>query len=116
MARDSINGKGEPGLTAANIAGATYQFTDNFVGGLAASDVDDYFKKQYINLNYTLPIAETQALNFDFNGYRTSSQGQELAATLTTKSGAWQLPIAWAPTSSPSLTSAPPVTALTTTA
>ena len=28
MARDSINGPHEPGLTAANIAGATYQFTD----------------------------------------------------------------------------------------
>jgi len=66
-------------LPAANIAGATYQFTDNFVGGLAASDVDDYFKKQYINLNYTLPIAETHALNFACNGYRTSSPGQDLA-------------------------------------
>ena len=93
MARDSINGKGEPGLTAANIAGATYQFTDNFVGGIAASDVDDYFKKQYINLNYTLPIAETQALNFDFNGYRTSSQGQELAGDVDNK--IWSLAAAY---------------------
>ena len=33
-------------LPSANIAGATYQFTDNLVGGVAASDVDDYFKKQ----------------------------------------------------------------------
>ena len=93
MARDSINGKGEPGLTAANIAGATYQFTDNFVGGIAASDVDDYFKKQYINLNYTLPIADSQALNFDFNGYRTSSQGQELAGDVDNK--IWSLAAAY---------------------
>ena len=93
MGRDSINGPGEPGLTAANIAGATYQFTDNFVGGVAASDVDDYFKKQYINLNYTLPIAESQALNFDFNGYRTSSQGKELAGDVDNK--IWSLAAAY---------------------
>ena len=93
MARDSINGPGQPGLTSANIAGATYQFTDNLVGGVAASDVDDYFKKQYINLNYTLPIADSQALNFDFNGYRTSSQGQELAGDVDNK--IWSLAAAY---------------------
>ncbi|WP_019410227.1 OprD family porin [Pseudomonas psychrophila] len=64
-------------LPVANIAGATYQFTDNFVGGLAASDVEDYFKKQYINLNYTFPINDSQSLNFDFNGYRTTNQGDQ---------------------------------------
>ena len=80
-------------LPAANIAGATYQFTDNFVGGLAASDVDDYFKKQYINLNYTYPIDDSQALNFDFNGYRTSSQGQELAGNVDNK--IWSLAAAY---------------------
>ena len=80
-------------LPAANIAGATYQFTDNFVGGLAASDVDDYFKKQYINLNYTFPINDSQALNFDFNGYRTSSQGQELAGNVDNK--IWSLAAAY---------------------
>ena len=93
MARDSINGKGQPGLTSANIAGATYQFTDNFVGGVAASDVEDYFKKQYINLNYTLPIAESQALNFDFNGYRTTSDGKELLGDVDNK--IWSLAAAY---------------------
>ena len=93
MARDSINGKGQPGLTAANIAGATYQFTDNFVGGVAASDVEDYFKKQYINLNYTLPIAESQALNFDFNGYKTTSDGKELLGNVDNK--IWSLAAAY---------------------
>ncbi|GLH19367.1 porin [Pseudomonas atacamensis] len=78
MGKDSINGKSTPGLTSANIAGATYQFTDNFVAGVAASDVDDYFKKQYINANYTFPINDEQSLNFDFNGYRTKDQGQAL--------------------------------------
>ncbi|KMM80010.1 OprD family porin [Pseudomonas deceptionensis] len=93
MARDSINGPGAAGLTAANIAGATYQFTDNFVGGVAASDVEDYFKKQYINLNYTLPIAESQALNFDFNGYKTTSDGKELLGDVDNK--IWSLAAAY---------------------
>jgi imipenem/basic amino acid-specific outer membrane pore len=76
MGRDSIGGVSDgfdsgKGLTAANIFGATYAFTDSFTGTFAASDVDQYFKKQYVNLNYTLPMSDTQSLNFDFNGYRT---------------------------------------------
>ncbi|MFK3792533.1 MULTISPECIES: OprD family porin [Pseudomonas] len=77
MGKDSIggvadlDGQGGKGLPSADIFGATYAFTDNFTGTLAASKVDQYFKKQYINLNYTLPIAESQSLNFDFNGYKT---------------------------------------------
>jgi imipenem/basic amino acid-specific outer membrane pore len=93
MGRDTINGPHNPGLTSANIAGATYQFTDNFVAGLAASDVDDYFKKQYINANYTLPINEDQSLNFDFNGYRSKSQGQELSGDVDNR--IWSLSAAY---------------------
>ncbi|MFZ3281579.1 MULTISPECIES: OprD family porin [Pseudomonas] len=92
MGKDSINGKG-PGLTSANIAGATYQFTDNFVAGVAASDVDDYFKKQYINANYTFPINDDQSLNIDFNGYRTKDQGQALYGELDNK--LWSLAAAY---------------------
>jgi imipenem/basic amino acid-specific outer membrane pore len=93
MGKDSINGKQTPGLTSANIVGATYSFNDNFVGTLAASDVDDYFKKQYINLNYNLPIDDTQALNFDLNGYRTKDQGQALYGELDNK--IWSLAAAY---------------------
>ncbi|KAA0974880.1 OprD family porin [Pseudomonas sp. ANT_H12B] len=80
MGRDSIgglpdeNGFGAKGLTNINIFGASYAFTDNFTGAVAASDADDYFKKQYVNLNYTLPINEDQSLNFDFNGYKTEGE------------------------------------------
>lgn len=93
MGKDSINGKHTPGLTSADIAGATYQFTDNFVAGVAASDVDDYFKKQYINANYTFPIADDQSLNIDFNGYRTKDQGQALYGKLDNK--LWSLAAAY---------------------
>ncbi|MNS08665.1 Porin D precursor [compost metagenome] len=79
MARDSIGGisetgGGEKGLTNINIFGASYAFTDNFTGALAASDADDYFKKYYVNLNYTLPINDEQSLNFDLNGYKTKGE------------------------------------------
>ena len=93
MGRDSINGAHTKGLTSADIAGATYQFTDNFVGGVAASDVDDYFKKQYVNLNYTLPIDDSQSVNFDFNGYKSKSQGQELAGDVDNR--IWSLAAAY---------------------
>ena len=82
MGRDSIgglpdeNGNGGKGLTNINIFGASYAFTDNFTGAVAASDADDYFKKYYINLNYTLPIAENQSLNFDLNGYKTKGESR----------------------------------------
>ncbi|AWY40925.1 outer membrane porin, OprD family [Pseudomonas putida] len=78
MARDSIGGLADEdgnhgkGLSdGINIFGASYAFTDNFTGALAASDAEEYFKKYYINLNYTLPIADDQSLNFDLNGYKT---------------------------------------------
>ncbi|MGY2341260.1 OprD family porin [Pseudomonas sp. SDO5532_S415] len=78
MGRDSIAGlPDEDGLhgkglsNAINIFGASYAFTDNFTGALAASDAEDYFKKYYVNLNYTLPINDSQSLNFDLNGYKT---------------------------------------------
>ncbi|BAQ82638.1 MULTISPECIES: OprD family porin [unclassified Pseudomonas] len=96
---DSINGRNSdtglknPGLTSADFAGATYKFTDNFVGGVAASKVDDYFKKQYINLNYTFPIANNQSLNVDFNGYRSKDDGKKLAGDLDNR--VWSLATAY---------------------
>jgi len=78
MARDSIGGlpdedgnHGKGLSNGINIFGASYAFTDNFTGAFAASDAEDYFKKYYVNLNYTLPINDDQSLNFDLNGYKT---------------------------------------------
>ncbi|MGC3218556.1 OprD family outer membrane porin, partial [Pseudomonas aeruginosa] len=42
-----------------------------FNASLYASDVEEVLKKQYINLNYTIPLKPDQSLNFAFNGYRT---------------------------------------------
>ena len=59
------------GLKEINLVGASYSFTDNFSGAIFAADTDEVFKKYYGNLNYNLPMAEEQSLNFDFNIYKT---------------------------------------------
>jgi imipenem/basic amino acid-specific outer membrane pore len=92
--RDSINGKGEPGLGEANIVGASYAFTDNLSGSVHASDVEDYWKKYYGNLNYTLPLTEEQALNFDFNAYKTDYE-DELSGDVFDENTVWSLATAY---------------------
>jgi len=81
------------GLNEANIVGASYSFTDNFSGAIHASDVEDHFKKTYVNLNLNLPLAEDQALNFDFNAYRTNDQGRKLSGVVDNK--IWSLAAAY---------------------
>ncbi|WP_296222327.1 OprD family porin [Pseudomonas sp. UBA2684] len=86
-ARDDV------GLTEANIVGASYSFTDNFSAAIHASDVEDHFTKKYVNLNYNLPLAEEQALNFDFNAYKTDDDGQKLSGDVNNK--IWSLAAAY---------------------
>ena len=80
-------------LKSANIVGASYSFTDNFSAAIHASDVEDHFKKTYVNLNYNLPLGEDQALNFDLNGYRTTDDGQKLSGDVDNK--IWSLAAAY---------------------
>jgi imipenem/basic amino acid-specific outer membrane pore len=67
-------------IESANIVGASYAFTEKFSGAIHAADVEDYWKKYYGNLNYTLPLAEEQALNFDFNIYKTDYEKSYIEA------------------------------------
>src|SRR5690606_25449986 len=59
------------GLPSANFIGGTYSVDDNLSVSLYYSEVDQYWDKLYANLNYSLALANEQALNFDFNIYRT---------------------------------------------
>lgn len=65
------------GLKEINIYGASYKFTDNLSAALHHSDAEDNFKKYYANVNFNLPLADDQALNFDLNGYRTRGDGKK---------------------------------------
>ena len=69
--RKSAEGRDSGGLKSINVLGGAYQFTEQFKGALYASDVEDVLKKQYVNLNYVFPLATSQSLTLDFNGYRT---------------------------------------------
>ncbi|MFZ3153095.1 OprD family porin [Pseudomonas sp.] len=93
ISRQTATGRDTRELTEANIVGASYSFTDNFSGAIHASDIEDHFKKQYINLNYNLPLADTQALNFDLNAYRTEDDGRKLSGDVDNK--IWSLAAAY---------------------
>lgn len=58
-------------LKSIDVLGGSYQFTENLSASLYASDIEDVATKKYANVNYTIPLAETQALNFDFNIYKS---------------------------------------------
>ncbi|VXB79300.1 OprD family porin [Pseudomonas sp. 8O] len=93
--RDDINGKGEAGLKYANIVGASYSFTDDLSAAFHASDVEDYWKKYYGNVNYNLPLAEEQALNFDVNIYKTDYDKTYTNTTSDQDNTIWSLAAAY---------------------
>lgn len=64
-ARDSAR------LKSINVLGASYQASDSLSGAVYISDVEDVYKKSYVNVNYTLPLSAQDALNFDLNWYTT---------------------------------------------
>ncbi|PWB32010.1 outer membrane porin, OprD family [Pseudomonas sp. SDI] len=85
---DSLTQSGAT-LKSANIFGAAYKFTDNLSAAFHASDVEDFWKKQYVNVNWALPLSDGQGLTFDFNAYRSKDDGQKLAGNLDNK--VWSL-------------------------
>ncbi|MFV9683910.1 OprD family porin [Pseudomonas sp. NY15367] len=93
--RDDINGKGAQGLKYANIVGASYSFTDDLSAAFHASDVEDYWKKYYGNVNYNLALAEEQALNFDFNIYKTDYDKQYTNTGSSEDNTIWSLAAAY---------------------
>ncbi len=78
---DSISkgiGGGLTGMTEANVIGGTYAFSDTLTTTLYYSKVEDFWRKVYANVNYTLPLSDDQSLAFDFNLYDTKSSGKDL--------------------------------------
>ncbi|WP_110968374.1 OprD family porin [Pseudomonas huaxiensis] len=85
---DSVKQNGAT-LRSANIVGASYKFTENFSGAIHASDVEDFWKKQYVNLNLVIPVSDDQSFTTDFNAYRSKDDGRKLAGDLDNK--VWSL-------------------------
>jgi hypothetical protein len=80
------------------VYGASYKFTDAFSGAFYASDNEDVFKKQYLNLNYVFTLAADQSLTFDFNGYKTKldKDFSDAAAAGERDNKIWSLAATWA--------------------
>lgn len=64
------------GLKSANVFGGTYTITDGLTTSLYYSKVEDYWRKYYGNVNWSIPLSDKQGLVFDFNIYDTKSDGQ----------------------------------------
>lgn len=91
--RDTIPLGGDGGITAVSFLGGSYQFTERLGSSLYYAHTEDYFRKYYTNLNYNMPLSETQALMFDFNFYDTRSEGEERWGELDNR--AWSFAAAY---------------------
>ncbi|MGK9048712.1 OprD family porin [Stutzerimonas chloritidismutans] len=58
-----------------SFVGGKYDFSDALSGSLYASSFEETWRQYYANLNYTLVLNDSQALNFDGNYYRTRDTG-----------------------------------------
>lgn len=68
---DSVNE-----LKSIDVIGGSYAFTDNFSASLYFSDIEDVAEKKYGNLNYVMPLSDSQSLAFDFNIYKSEFDKQ----------------------------------------
>lgn len=62
--------------------GGRYIIGNSLSASLYTSRLQDVWNQYYANLNYTLPLSNNQALNFDANLYRTLDQGQAKAGPI----------------------------------
>lgn len=97
-ARKSAEGRDSGGLKSIDVYGASYKFTDEFTAAFYASNNEDVFKKQYVNLNYVFALAPDQSLTFDFNGYKTrmDKNFSDDAAAGARDNKIWSLAATWA--------------------
>ncbi|WP_017906034.1 OprD family porin [Pseudomonas asplenii] len=63
-------------------AGGKYGINENLTVSLYGAKAEDIWNQYYGNVNYTLPVASDQSLNFDFNIYRTTDTGSALAGDI----------------------------------
>lgn len=80
-------------LKSADFAGAAYTFNKNLSGQFYASDVKDYWKKQYVNLHYVQELSDNQGLDIDFNAYQTKDTGEKIAGDINSR--IWSLAAAY---------------------
>ncbi|MCV4286049.1 OprD family porin [Pseudomonas capsici] len=97
-ARKSAEGRDSGDLKSINVFGGSYKFSDAFSAAAYASDNEDVFKKQYLNLNYVFALPQDQSLTLDFNGYKTKLDKDYSAAAAAgaRDNKIWSLAATWA--------------------
>ncbi|WP_297843928.1 OprD family porin [Pseudomonas sp.] len=68
---------------SATFAGGKYSINPNWTATFYGAELKDVWNQYYANTNYTLPLTDSQALNFDFNLYRTTDEGQAKAGDIS---------------------------------
>lgn len=63
------------GLEQADFVGANYKFTNELSAGIYASEVKNFWRKQYANVLYDLPLSNNQNLRFNLDYYRVKAKG-----------------------------------------
>ncbi|MEG7361593.1 OprD family porin [Pseudomonas citronellolis] len=86
----STNHDGELGLAYAgkstsqvDYAGGAYSFTDHLSAMFYAGRFEDLMSQYYSNVNYVMPLSDTQAFTFDFNIYRSVDSGKAEAGDIS---------------------------------
>ncbi|MDY7561269.1 OprD family porin [Pseudomonas sp. CCC3.2] len=79
--------------SSADYGGGRYAITDSLSASLYASKLEDIWNQYYANVNYVMPIADTQSLAWDFNIYRTTDTGASKAGAISNT--AWSLAAAY---------------------
>ena len=91
-------------LRSLDLIGGRYNFTNDLSAAYYYSDAElghkgagrEDVKKHYTNVNYTLPLANAQSLNFDFNMYNTKFKDKDASAgNRSSKNNIWSLAAAY---------------------
>jgi imipenem/basic amino acid-specific outer membrane pore len=69
--------------TSADFVGGKYSINDALSVSLYGAKLKDIWNQYYTNVNYALPLSDTQSLNFDFNYYNTQDTGSAKAGDIS---------------------------------
>ncbi|MBG0844047.1 OprD family porin [Pseudomonas chengduensis] len=67
-----------------DFAGLSYAVNDDLSLMFYASEAKDVWRQYFANLNYNIPLTDSQALNFDLVAYKTRDEGEARAGELDT--------------------------------
>ena len=67
-----------------DFAGLSYAVNDDLSLMFYASEAKDVWRQYFANLNYNIPLSDSQALNFDLVAYKTRDEGEARAGELDT--------------------------------